>query len=166
MYAVKLYETVSNKPEGIPDGWPAEVVDIGEAQELPEWCDETWDLMSQEELDTQKSNNQSAYNTWYASYTSIPIEEVIKRKILAAMEFGRNLMAEYGSQNVLAGFTLEQIQDIMARTSKVQAALSTGSLYVALVELDAVETDEVVVTTARITECRNKIQAYLGIPLT
>lgn len=91
---------------------------------------------------------------------------VVKDVILAAMDFGRNLMAEYGASNILAGLTMEQIKDVMDRTSKVQAALVTGSLYVALDELALVETDETIITEERRTVFRNKIQAYLGITLT
>lgn len=94
------------------------------------------------------------------------LQITIKNRILAAMEFGRDLMAEYGASNIISGLTMEQIQEIMERTIKVQAALSSGSLYVALTELALVQTDEIIITPERVTEFRNKIETYLNNPLT
>lgn len=97
---------------------------------------------------------------------SMPLQLIIKNKILESMDFGRNLMAEYGASNVIAELSLEQVQYIIDKTLKLQAALNTGALYVALTELDLLETDDVVITTAKITEFRHKIQDYLGIDRT
>lgn len=97
---------------------------------------------------------------------SVPIEEQIKAKILGAMEFGKNIMAEYGASNVLAGLSLSQVQQVMTSTAKIQSALLSGSLYVALDEISKLELDDVIITDARVTAFRNKIQKYLNIPLT
>jgi len=168
MYAVKLYSSVVNKPEGMPNNWPAEVIDIGETEELPtEYPSEDgWQVMDQEVLDTLKADNQSAYNTWYTTYKTPSTQLYIKNKILDAMSFGQGVIAEYGAQNILAGLTLTQIQTVMERTAKVQVALNTGSLYVVLTELALVEIDGTIVTESRVTEFRNKIQDYLEIPRT
>jgi len=94
------------------------------------------------------------------------LQALIQKRVFAAMEFGRVLMSQYGASNILAGFNMEQIKDVMARTVKLQAAIQSGSLYVALDELAALETDEVVITPARVTVFRHTIQDYLGIPRT
>jgi hypothetical protein len=94
------------------------------------------------------------------------MHSVVQGKILAAMAFGQNLMASYGATNVLSGYNVEQIQFIMAKTAMVQSALLSGSLYVALDELSKIEIDGTIITGVRITEFRNKIQDYLGIPRT
>jgi hypothetical protein len=94
------------------------------------------------------------------------IQDVVADKIAAARSFGLKLIAQYGAQNVLSGYSIVQIQDIMNRTAKVQAALNTGSLYVAIAELNAVETDDTIITTDKIKSFRNLIQDYLGIPRT
>jgi hypothetical protein len=101
-----------------------------------------------------------------SAHTTLDMPTIVKNKILAAMDFGRSVMAEYGSSNVLAGLTLEQIQYVMAATAKVQAALNGGSLYVALAEIELVTTDEVIITVEKITIFRNKLQDYLGIART
>lgn len=102
-----------------------------------------------------------------SAHSSVPpMIEYIKNRILAAMEFGKNIMAEYGASNVIRGLTIEQVQDVMVRTERLQKALITGSLYVAIDEINAIETDEEIITPDRVTEFRNKIETYLGIPLT
>jgi hypothetical protein len=100
------------------------------------------------------------------SHNPVNMNEIVAKKILGAMQFGKEFMADYGASNVLAGFTIEQIKYVMTVTADLQAALLTGSLYVALDELAAIETDEVIITPAKVTDARHKIQTYLGIPLT
>lgn len=96
----------------------------------------------------------------------LPIEIKIKNKILAAMDFGKNLIAEYAASNILSKFKIEQIQYIVQQTMAVQIALNTGSLYVALDELSKIPIDDLIITIDHITEFRHKIQDYLGIPRT
>lgn len=94
------------------------------------------------------------------------MQEIVAAKIAAARNFGLKLITQYGAQNVLSGYSIEQIQDIMTRTAKVQAALNTGSLYVAIQELNAVQTDASIITEAKIKQFRNQIEDYLQIPRT
>lgn len=110
-------------------------------------------------------NEEAALADLVTNHTTTDMATYIKGVILRAASFGQGVMAEYGASNVLAGLTLAQIQSIMAKTSKVQAALQSGSLYVALAEIALIERDEVM-TEERITVFRNKIQDYLGIPRT
>lgn len=100
------------------------------------------------------------------NHTTTDTQTYVRNRILAAMDFGRNIMADYGATNVLAGRTVEQIQTIMSQTGSVQAALLSGSLYVALDELAQIEPDGTLITEDTLTTFRHKIQAYLGIPLT
>lgn len=94
------------------------------------------------------------------------IDIIIKRKILEAIKFGEELMIEYATSNILAGLNVEQVKYIIHETKEVQQALSTGSLYVALEELNNLTLDEVMITESRVATFRNKIQVYLGIPET
>jgi hypothetical protein len=90
------------------------------------------------------------------------------------MDFGKNIMAEYGASNVIRGLTVPQIKQIMQVTTGLQAALNSGSLYVALDELaaiqspitDATDPNVVLINSEIITEFRNKIEDYLQIPRT
>jgi len=172
MYAVRLYKSVLDKPIGIPDEWPAEVADIGEALELPPeyLASKGWMLMSQEDLDTQKATNRAKYNNWFNDYKklsnkTVPIQTIVERKIINAQVFGNSIILEFAAENVLLGYDLTDIKNIIVLTSKVLAALQTGSLYVALDELELVE-ENAYISQERKTKYRNKLQSYLGIPLT
>lgn len=98
--------------------------------------------------------------------TQISMNELVKSRIRAARGFGQDLIYQYGTYNVLSGFTVEQIQSIMSRTLKLVAALTTGSLYVAIEELNALELDDTIITETVVTQYRNKIEDFLGIPRT
>jgi hypothetical protein len=106
-------------------------------------------------------------NSVIASHIPVSnIQDIVATKIIAARDFGMNLIAQYGAQNVLSGYNVSQIQDIMNRTAKAQNALNTGSLYVAITELNSIETDSSIITTAKVTAFRNLIEDYLQIPRT
>ena len=90
----------------------------------------------------------------------------IKRRVESAMQFGRDLMAEYGASNVILGLTNEQIKHVISITKDLQLALNAGSLYVALDEIELIEVDGIILTNEIKTEFRNKIQDYLGIERT
>lgn len=127
--------------------------------------DKLYVWMNEELSSTQESILTSVVQNHTTSMTVSPAE-LIKQKIIAAMAFGRELIAEYGATNVLAGYSIEEIQEIMDKTARVQVALNTGSLYVALAELDAVEIDGSIITEEKMEIFRHKIQDYLQIPRT
>lgn len=109
----------------------------------------------------------TALNAVVASHTlTTNVQDIVASKISAARDFGLKLITQYGAQNVLSGYSVEQIQDIMSRTARAQVALNTGSLYVAIAELNAIETDDTIITAAKIKVFRNQIEDYLGIPRT
>lgn len=158
--AVLKYQYVSN-PLSIPDEWPSEVIEIGDSDPAP---GEDWVIMTMAEFADHKATHQEDYNTWLATQSS-PVTSV-KAKIQAAMDFGRDLMAEYGAKNVVAGKTTVQIELILNTTANVKAALDTGSLYVALEKLADIEPDGITITASEISDFRNKIQDYLEMPRT
>ena len=61
-------EKVDLNVTGIPDGWPAEISLIDDGQAVPSG----WIAMTQEQLDTQKSTYQAAYDAWVASRIPAP----------------------------------------------------------------------------------------------
>lgn len=110
---------------------------------------------------------QAALNQVVGAHAAIStLQESVAAKIMAARDFGVRLIAQYGAQNVLSGYTVEQIQEIMIRTAKVQSALNTGSLYVAISELNSIELDDSIITAPKIKVFRNQIEDYLQIPRT
>lgn len=61
--AVKLFSEVINKPVGIPDAWPAEVIELGEGTELP---GPAWTLMTSAEFAAHKATHAADYNAYLA----------------------------------------------------------------------------------------------------
>lgn len=60
--AVKLYQDVSDKPEGIPGLWPAETIELGESTQLPNG---PWALMTCTEYQEYRRYHKAAYDSWY-----------------------------------------------------------------------------------------------------
>lgn len=62
--AVKLYQNVAleDKPNGIPDLWPAEVIELGDKTDLP---DGYWSLMTFQEYQDYRTYHKPAYDSWY-----------------------------------------------------------------------------------------------------
>lgn len=113
------------------------------------------------------NSQQLALNQVVASHVkTTDLVNIVADKILAARAFGTRVIARYGASNVLAGYSIEVIQDIMIKTTKVQAALNTGSLYVAIQEINNIQPDGVYITDAKLKAVRNEIEDYLQIPRT
>lgn len=96
----------------------------------------------------------------------ITLLNMVADKIAAARVFGIRVIARYGASNVLAGYNVNQIQDIMIKTAGVQAALNAGSLYVAIDEINKLPLDDSIITNVKVALVRNEIEDYLGIPRT
>jgi len=165
--AVRLWSAESSSAAeviaGIPLAWPSQVIELGNDTTLP---DNTYQLMTTDDFATYRATHQSDYNAYLTSLAPAATAVYVTGKILNAVSFGRQIMAEYGAQNVLAGFNTTQIQTIMATTGNVQSALLSGSLKVALAELATITPDGVLVTQATLDSFRHKIQDYLGVPRT
>jgi hypothetical protein len=101
-----------------------------------------------------------------SNHTTTDMAMYIQGKILAAMDFGKNMMSAYGAQNVMAGLTVSQVQTIMEMSAKVQTALLSGSLYVALIEINNITPDGTLITQTTLDNFRHNIQDYLGIART
>jgi hypothetical protein len=95
--------------------------------------------------------------------------EYIKIKIDAAIKFGQELITEYSAQNVLMGITQEGMTGVVRkRLEQVFLAISTGSLYDAILEIKAIPAenkDNKYITDIRLLNVVNRIETYLGAPL-
>lgn len=162
-YAVLKYKFIKERPAGIPLEWPYSARELPDASSKRSLMPNEI-LMTTKEFMEYKSQLQPAYNAWLRSVNGMPQtpEEKVKDRILAAMNFGRELIAEYGSQNVLRGLSVQEIKLISLKLSGVQALLLSGSLYAALDEMDHIETDNLV-TQESINYFKSKIRSYLGI---
>lgn len=162
--AVLLYKFVLDAPAGIPGEWPAEVRELNSDLILP---GENWVHMTSASLASLTASLQGEYDAWEDSL--IPAFDpvaYVATKISAARIFGIEIVTYYGASNVLKGLSVEQVQEVMATTSKIVAALNTGSLYVAIAEINAVVPDGVIIKESELTKVRNQIEDYLQIPRT
>lgn len=96
----------------------------------------------------------------------LTLEQEVEIQLEADQEFGQSLITQFATENAIAGYTTVQLADTLAACSGVMAALNAGALNVAILAINALTPDDVVITTSRITQYRNYIQAYLGVPLT
>jgi len=72
-----------------------------------------------------------------AAYTPSAAADRISKRILAAMDVGKQMIADYGALNVLAGYDSTQIATIATALAPLQALLLSGSLKTALAWLEA-----------------------------
>lgn len=90
------------------------------------------------------------------------LEGQITLKVLAAMDFGKYLMVQYAVENVMSGKTTDEIKQISNKLYKVQALLTSGSLYAALDEMQKVTPDSLV-TQDIINKYVLQIRKYLSV---
>lgn len=90
------------------------------------------------------------------------LELTVAVKILAAIEFGKELMLEFAVENILSGKNTDQIAILSGKLARVQMLLISGSLYAALAEMQRVEVDELL-TEATKQKYILKIRQYLGV---
>jgi hypothetical protein len=110
--------------------------------------------------------DKTKMDAYVYAHNPVDMTVYVAEKIINAMQFGRKIMAEYGASNVLAGLTVDQVKSVMQTLSGVQAAILTGSLYVALDEIAAITPDGTLITQAKLDKFKHKIQDYLQIPRT
>lgn len=96
--------------------------------------------------------------------------EYIKRNILIpARSFGNDIIDDFAAENILLGITQAGLTNHIRKTCReVTDALRSGSLYDALYEvrqIPAEAKDSTFLTDARLLAFVNKIEAYLGLPL-
>ena len=157
--AFLTYQYTPNKPEGMPDAWPAELVYLGESTTPP---GTNWQVMSYEDYLAYRSTNQEDYNAWLAILEQQMLRDEAKNKVLEDMNFGRELIAEFGAQSAVNALTSEQIINISQRLAGVQALLMTGSLNTVLDVLPTIVTDELLPQEV-LDYFAQKIRDYLGI---
>jgi hypothetical protein len=93
----------------------------------------------------------------------------IKFAVERAILFGQSIIAEFAAENVLLGITEASMTNQVRKvTMQVTSALNTGALYDAIAECRAIpeeDKDDVFITNDRLLTFINKIEEYLGIPL-
>lgn len=102
-------------------------------------------------------------------YRNKELSKTVEGAITAAKEFGSKLVLEFSAENILLGITQAGMTgEVIQKLTGVLGAIQTGSLYEAINLLKAVppeDYDATFITTSRLLSFCNKIEAYLGLPL-
>lgn len=93
----------------------------------------------------------------------------IEQIVSAASQFGQSLVITFAAENVLLGITQEgKTGEVLNKLASVMPPLQAGSLYEAIARIRAIpptEYDSKYITSARLLDFVNKIEAYLGLPI-
>jgi len=113
---------------------------------------------------------------WSFNGTSfIPSAAYYQSLVSEAMAFGNQLILQFAAQNIAAGITQTgQTLNVINYTTNLSASLSSGSLYVALVQIETMIADtsstkislSPFITNDILYSFLNQIQTWLEIPLT
>ena len=95
--------------------------------------------------------------------------EALRQIIIGAEAFGKKLSQDFKIENVVLGITQDGMTGtVLDKMSRVMAALDSGSLHEAISRIKAIpeaDKDAKYITDARLLEAANKLEAYLGLPL-
>lgn len=120
----------------------------------------------QEEL---TSEQQSSLETIVTNHNVLSQEEAVREIIRNARVFGNQIIEDFAVQNVILGITQDGLTGHVRQTcSQVIDCLVTGSLYDAINQIKAIPNeakDPKYLSNARLTIFCNRIEAYLGVPL-
>lgn len=102
-------------------------------------------------------------------------QQVYTEVVLAAIDFGQNIIVDFTVANILAGITQAgKTSAMLSYTSDLAMCLNTGSLYSAVDEINTMILDTSTtktnlspfVTNAILISYLHKLQTYLGLPNT
>ena len=88
------------------------------------------------------------------------VELIVKKKIYQCMDFGRDIIAEFGAQNVATGMSDAQMTQLAEEFSSIQNLLLSGSLGLAKLQIEA--NTSVLVSSERKAYFANKIGTFLA----
>jgi hypothetical protein len=166
MIAYKPYSRAPKEhtPVGIPLDSPWILVEITEGQAV-EYVQLGFIVLPKELYDQFILDIEPRMQAWQEARLRLGIEEVVS----SASRFGSELMITFAAENVLLGITQEgKTGEVLTKLAGVQLAMQAGSLYEAITRIRAIpleEYDTKYITEARLLVFINKIEEYLGLPL-
>lgn len=94
---------------------------------------------------------------------------VVKAQVAAAIEFGRRMIEDFATENVMMGITADnKTEEVLDIATPMMNALQSGSLTVAIKRAKAIpeqDYDVKYITAARLLSYVNKMEAFMGLPL-
>lgn len=161
-YAVKLYSQVAN-PEGIPGGWPAEVLLLSDSDLLPEGYTE----MTSDQVVAQKTTNLTAYNTWFTAKRIGQLQQQGLESIInSAFDFYEKLRLEFIAENIALGIVqagqTNRVRKILFQATDALRSSSPIDSIREITLIDPNDFDDIFITPDRLLRFRNKIEVFLG----
>ncbi len=155
---------VEQRPAGVPLDAPWMVTHIAVMDAL-QYQKQGFVVLTQEEYDQHVANMADRMAEWESIRTQLQVEQTLQ----AAMNFGTQCLREFSAQNVLMGITQAGMTGaVLTILTGVMQALLAGSLYEAMDrirEIDPANYDGAYLNATRCLAFVNKIEAYLGLPL-
>lgn len=113
--------------------------------------------------------DEAAQTDYETELAEAQAEQAVVNAVRGAMSFGNKLMTEFIVENVKMGITQDGMTEIVLDAmSGVMNALQAGSLYLAIDRIKAIPVeskDAKYITDERLLTYVNKIEEYLGFPL-
>lgn len=165
MIAYTLQSSNPDKHELMPDDYFFEKYEIEDSRQS-EFENKGFTVVSPEDFSTiMGAISITAYNS-----AVNPISGIVNVSIMAAENFGLQLMNQFVIENVLMGITQAgKTVSVTTYLHKLSHYMMTGSLYAAIIEVDSIIADtgkdslSPFVTNDRMIVYKHKIQDYLGI---
>jgi hypothetical protein len=161
MKSYKTYRQHPNPPEGVSPEWVWQVCD-GELG--------GWTVVTDEQFDALMAAYNDSITAWDEWRQQRAVMVSVRDGILTpAMAMGAQIIKEFAAENIALGITQAGMTTrVRLVTGDIVNALSTGSLYDAITaarSIPAESKDPTFVTDVRLLTCVNKIETYLGLPL-
>lgn len=110
------------------------------------------------------SEAQAKTYGWF-NYEELEAKAKIQRRLDEAKKFGQMIIDDVTTENIYNQYTSMEVAYIANKLSKIQMLLLSGSLYLALAELEAMQEEPPLLTKARIDRYIYRIRNFLGLPL-
>ena len=109
-----------------------------------------------------KKEEEKLYNVIALHNPPSNTEKAVQQKVTAAMQFGQQFMIEFATENIILGFTTDQILRMLIKYGHIQAMMLSGSLYTALDAIQSIPPDDLI-SQVRKEKYVKKIKAFLGL---
>jgi hypothetical protein len=115
------------------------------------------------------SEEITSLDTAITQHTGTDTLAIVRSSIERAIAFGHEIVSEFAAENVLLGITVEgKTGEVLTKLASVQLAVQAGSLHEAISRIRAIpetDYDTKYITASRLLTFVNRIEAYLGLPL-
>lgn len=169
------FNTQADNPDKhplMPSGYPFHTYEVADDFDETDLLSQGYTFLTDADFATYITTfDLTAYNTAIAP----TINQIVEQKIADAQAFGMQVLIDFATENVLMGITQAgQTIPVNLYLHRLGHYIGTGSLYAAIDEMNTIIADTTTAKTslypfvsdARITTYKNRIQTYLGVPLT